>query len=125
RVAIVRRVVQLDEGADIDLLLPQRALESLPRRCGPRGVGHLRCDRAHVVLPWAAPAVTGLRNPSRSPVCRAIISSSFVGITQADTRLPDFEIREPWLSLAAVSNSTPSHADASQIRRRISAECSP
>ncbi len=54
-----------------------------------------------------------------------MISSSFVGITQADTRLPEREIRGPRLSFAASSSSIPSQAEASQIRFRISAEFSP
>ena len=56
---------------------------------------------------------------------RAIISSSFVGITQADTRLDGDEIRGRCVAFACLSRSIPSHADASQIRVRIAAEFSP
>ena len=64
-------------------------------------------------------------NPSSRPVCRAIISSSLVGITQADTLLVGREIRGPLRALASASSSRPSQAEDSQIRRRISAEFSP
>ena len=48
--------------------------------------------------------------PSKAAVCRAIISSSSVGITQADMRLPAFEMRRSCRVLAAWSSSRPSHA---------------
>ena len=41
------------------------------------------------------PHGAGLDQSQQPPVCRAIISSSLVGITQADTRLPAREIRGP------------------------------
>src|SRR5215471_15431676 len=61
-------------------------------------------------------------NPSNEPVCRAIISSSLVGITHAETLLFRAEIRGPLPALASLSSSRPSHAEASHIRRRISGE---
>jgi hypothetical protein len=59
------------------------------------------------------------------PVCRAMMSSSFVGMTQAETRLAGREMRGPRARFASSSRSMPSHADAAQIRFRISAEFSP
>ena len=56
---------------------------------------------------------------------RAIMSSSLVGMTQADTRLPVREMRGPLPPLAAGSIPTPSQAQASPMRRRISGEFSP
>src|SRR6478736_4510720 len=61
--------------------------------------------------------------PSSAPVCRAIISSSLVGTTHAETRLLDVEILGPCAALALESSATPTQDEASQIRRRISAEC--
>ena len=43
----------------------------------------------------AAPQARRPEMPSSAPVCRAIISSSLVGTTQADTRLPEVEILGP------------------------------
>jgi hypothetical protein len=43
-------------------------------------------------------------------VCRAIISSSLVGITEAETRAPDMLIRWQLAAFAAASSSTPSQA---------------
>src|SRR5580704_2390521 len=59
------------------------------------------------------------------PVCLAIINSSLVGITHAETLLEGLEIRGPLREFAVASSSTPSHAQDSQIRWRISVECSP
>src|SRR5262249_25357840 len=64
-------------------------------------------------------------SPSNDPVCRAIISSSLVGITQAETLLQGVDIRGPLPVFASASISMPSHAEASPIRRRISGEFSP
>jgi hypothetical protein len=74
-----------------------------------------------------APARQARTYASRSsrPVCRAIMSSSLVGIIQADTLLVADEMQVACASLAARSNCNPSQADASQILRRTSAECSP
>ena len=58
-------------------------------------------------------------------MCRAIISSSFVGITQTETALCVVEIFASRFELASSSTSMPSHADALQMRCRISAEFSP
>ena len=55
-------------------------------------------------------------------VCRAIINSSFVGITQAETLLAGVDIRGPRLEFAASSSSIPSQAEALQMRFRISAD---
>jgi hypothetical protein len=52
-------------------------------------------------------------------VCRTIINSSFVGITQAETLLCGGEIHGPPPALASASRATPSHADAPEIRFRI------
>src|SRR5262245_57666242 len=57
------------------------------------------------------PAPAGV-SPSADVVWRAIISSSFVGITHADTRLDGDEIRGPLPVLASSSRSIPSHAEA-------------
>src|SRR4029453_9898275 len=48
-------------------------------------------------------------SPSNTPVCLAIISSSLVGITQAETLLEGAEMR--WLlpAFALASSSTPRH----------------
>ena len=56
---------------------------------------------------------------------RAIINSSLVGITHALTLLDGVEIRVRLPAFASRSRSIPSHADDSQMRRRISAEFSP
>ena len=56
---------------------------------------------------------------------RAIISSSFVGITHAETRLAGFEMRGPLAAFACSSISIPSQPQAAPIRLRISAEFSP
>src|SRR4029077_21232661 len=64
-------------------------------------------------------------HPSNEPVCWAIINSSLVGMTQAETLLPAFEIRGPLAAFAFSSRSTPSQAQASLTRWRISAEFSP
>jgi hypothetical protein len=64
-------------------------------------------------------------NPSNCPVCRAIISSSLVGITQAETLLPGREMRGPLRVLASASSSRPSQAEEAQILRRISGEFYP
>jgi hypothetical protein len=45
-------------------------------------------------------------------VWRAIISSSLVGITQAETLLPAREILGPRAAFAATSSSIPSQAEA-------------
>jgi hypothetical protein len=58
-------------------------------------------------------------------VCRAIINSSFVGITQAETVLCWVEIFASRFEFASSSTSMPSQADAVQMRCRISAEFSP
>jgi hypothetical protein len=42
-------------------------------------------------------------------VCRAIINSSFVGITHTDILLSWLEMRGPWRSLASRSSLAPSH----------------
>ena len=63
--------------------------------------------------------------PRSLPVCLAIISSSFVGITHTDTRLSAAEMRAPFGPGSSRSSATPTQAEASQIRRRISAEFSP
>ncbi len=65
RVAVVRRVVQLDEGADVDFPLPERAAESLPRRVGSR------CPRLASVRsqPCQTPMRRALRRGGRK--CRA------------------------------------------------------
>ncbi len=54
-----------------------------------------------------------------------MISSSLVGITQADTRLPDREILRRPARFASGSISRPSQAEAAQIRLRTSGEFSP
>src|SRR5689334_23772429 len=63
--------------------------------------------------------------PSNKPVWRAIISSSLVGITHAETLLSRVEMRGPALELASSSRSIPSHAEPRMIRLRISTEFSP
>ena len=62
---------------------------------------------------------------TRRRVCLAIINSSFVGTTQAATRLSGRLMRGTPASLAAASNSSPSHAASRQTRARIAAEFSP
>src|SRR5215471_4090375 len=112
-VAVIRRVVLLDEVADVDFFLPHSIDKSLPRRnCL---TFDLRCRCCHCpnssLLP--VPNQISLRS---DPVCRAIMSSSLVGMVQADTRPPDFEIQGPPALLASSSSSIPSHDDAAQIR---------
>src|SRR5262249_50035086 len=51
---------------------------------------------------------------SNRPVCRAIISSSFVGIIHTDTALLVREMQERLAALAGSSNSMPSQEQASQ-----------
>ena len=59
-------------------------------------------------------------------MCRAIISSSLVGITQAETRaVRRGDARAAARRSPRRSSSMPSQAEASQMRRRISAEFSP
>src|SRR5215475_4887102 len=76
------------------------------------------------------------RSPSKPPknvqlslsteaVCRAIISSSLVGIVQTEILLFAVEIRGAFLEFASASNSTPNQAEALQMRWRISGEFSP
>src|SRR4029450_11899329 len=114
-------VVLLDEVADVDLLPPETGSEAAPRglfapRFGFGCHGKLLARGRYVRTP---------ARPSNDAVCRAIISSSFVGITHADTRLSGREMRGPPDAFASGSSSMPIHADASQIRRRISADFSP
>ena len=83
-VALVGRVVQLDEGPDVELPLPEGAAEPLPgRRRGSVFVGC--CDAARLVMSRRQARRPAM--PSSALVCRAIISSSLVGITHAETRL--------------------------------------
>src|SRR5262249_26554660 len=117
--AVVRLVVLLDEVPDVDLFLPQPGLEPIP----PGGCFLSR--RAHVCFPKMRSLSGVQHSPNKDAVCRAIISSSLVGITQTETLLCGLEIRGPLTTLAASSSSIPSHADASLIRLRISAEFSP
>ena len=63
--------------------------------------------------------------PNSELVWRAIMSSSLVGMTQADTLLCGFERRGRPAVFAWESSSIPSQAEASLIRRRISGEFSP
>ena len=51
-------------------------------------------------------------------MCRAIISSSLVGITQAAARLLAVLMRGPPVALACASSSTPSQAAPRQTRSR-------
>src|SRR5205085_4912287 len=68
-----------------------------------------------IVVLLTFPVTTFQLSPSSDPVWRAIISSSLVGITQAETLLCGREIRGPLLWFASASSSTPSHPQASQI----------
>ena len=88
----------------------------------PTAEARLKEAEAHL---RAARYARASMSPRTIPVCRAMVSSSFVGITHAETRLPGLEIRGPLRPFASSSISMPSHADASQIRRRISGEFSP
>jgi hypothetical protein len=76
------------------------------------------------MLLFASQSVVDL-NPSNVPVCRAIMISSFVGITHVDTLLFEVEMREPRFMFASTSSSSPSQAQDLQTRRRISGEFSP
>src|SRR5580700_8141246 len=76
---------------------------------------------AMAILLWC-PTVQAYLIPSKSPVCRAIMISSLVGMTHVETLLCDVEMRGPRLVLASASSSRPSQVHDSQIRRRISAE---
>ena len=58
-------------------------------------------------------------------MCRAIINSSLVGITQAETLLAWVEIRGPLRLLASASSSMQSQSEDSHILWRISVEFSP
>ena len=62
---------------------------------------------------------------SKRWVCWAIINSSLVGMTQADTLLFGALMRGPSASLAASSNCSPSQAASRQTRARIEAAFSP
>src|SRR4051812_25474637 len=53
---------------------------------------------------------------SMPTVWRAIISSSFVGIVHAETRLDRVPMRDSPPSFAVASSSTPSHAASRQTR---------
>ena len=89
-VPVVAAVVELDEGPDVDLLLPERPAETLPR-ANPWRQPWLSASSAVAVMSHsigAPPAARRPEMPSSAPVCRAIISSSLVGTTQAETRLP-------------------------------------
>ena len=55
----------------------------------------------------------------------AIIRSSSVGITQAETELRSVVMHGPLRSLARVSSSMPSQAAAAQTRARIGGAFSP
>lgn len=79
----------------------------------------------HWIWSLQASQETGCINPSSDHVWRAMMSSSFVGTTHAETLLCAVDIRDSPLSFAAESKSTPSHEQASQIRRRIYDEFSP
>ena len=99
-VAVVRLVVLLDEVANVDLLLPETGSESRPGATSSAqpsfpAVAGVVMDYSFTLWPRAVPLRAGFDKPSSSPVCRAIISSSLVGITQADTLLPAVEIRGP------------------------------
>src|SRR5262249_52273190 len=63
--------------------------------------------------------------PTTCCVCRAIMSSSLVGITHARTRLGPVLMRGPPRALAAASSSTPSHAAPWHTRSRMTAAFSP
>src|SRR3954468_18805798 len=62
---------------------------------------------------------------SMPTVWRAIISSSFVGIAHAETRLDRVPTRDSPPSFAVASSSTPSHAASRQTRSRTAALFSP
>src|SRR5439155_19012257 len=122
-----QRVVEQVDLADGKVVRgPPVGVELLQLVLGERAVrGLLACGERHCVLLCAVPAAAAAEMPSSAPACRAIISSSLVGITHAETRLPAREIRCPRHSLAASSSVSPSQAQASQMRRRITVECSP
>ena len=73
----------------------------------------------------ASPFPLGHAAASSRRVWRAIINSSFVRTTQAETLLSRELIRGPPASFAAASNSSPSHPAVAQARRRIKALFSP
>ena len=103
-------------ATDAAASFPSTVIRRLARHVAPLGsVKTLRTVRS----------TRAAASPSSAPVWRAIISSSLVGITQAETRLPAREIRGAVRAFASRSSSMPSQADASQIRSRISAEFSP
>jgi hypothetical protein len=57
-------------------------------------------------------------SPSNRAVCRAIMNSSLVGMTHAETSLCELEMQGPFAAFAFSSTATPNQADDSQIRRR-------
>src|SRR6185436_4686504 len=125
-VPVVRFVILLDEIADVDLFLPETCTKAMPRRRVGSGGFIGGCDDVHFSLLYCVRRYARVSTrPSTLPVCRAITSSSFVGITHADTAPPVREIRVCFLLFASVSSSMPSHADPSQMRLRTSAEFSP
>src|SRR5262249_46014126 len=99
-----------------------------PRKPSQAGINFSRAALREAVVPMEVfltiVSLTHL-NPSIVPVWRAIISSSLVGITHAETLLWRVDMRGPLPSLASKSNSIPNHADSSHIPRRISGGFSP
>src|SRR5262245_28521181 len=91
----------------LDLFLIGQGNEIGPSVCS------LRC--AHCQL---APIITAWQ-------CLAIINSSFVGMTHADTRLAERLMRGPPLALASSSSSSPSQLAPTHTAARIGTAFSP
>src|SRR6185369_3042937 len=107
-VAFVRCVILLNEVAYVDLTLPQAAGEAIPRLrrlvpfdllncCShenlPCSRGGATAQRVNVLSCLFAPLrrcvktffyAAAFASPSNAPVCRAIINSSLVGMTQTE-----------------------------------------
>ena len=128
-VAVVRRVVLLDEVADVDLLLPEAGPESVPGRT-PRRESLVGCRgrRAMSVLLSASPAVRPRRfdEPQQPRPCAGRSSvPRWSGSPRPTRGCRRRRSRAPCAGSRSSSSSMPSQAEASQIRRRISAEFSP
>jgi hypothetical protein len=66
-VAVVGRVIRLDEGANVDLSLPESTLEALPGGRRVLGCGFRRCGRGRRISAEFSPMPAVKTNPSSPP----------------------------------------------------------
>src|SRR5208337_2945643 len=88
-------------------------------RCDPKQNFRLPLELEILTNRRCAPALVSFT------VCRAIMRSSSVGITHAETRLSALVMQGPPAVFARESNSMPSQAAFLQTCSRTEAECSP